>query len=105
MIRRRWPAPPPLDTGYNPGYTKLVKTAISIPDDVFTEAEQTAKALEISRSELYTEALRQFLSTRRAARVKASYDAAFADPAGDDAELSRRAARKALLAVEWNEKA
>lgn len=93
-----------LDRGYNPGYTGLVKTAISIPDEVFDEAEETAAALGISRSDLYTQAVRQFLSARRAANIKASYDAAFAGPADEDADVRRRAARKALLAVEWNEK-
>jgi metal-responsive CopG/Arc/MetJ family transcriptional regulator len=81
-----------------------VKTAISIPDDVFEEAEETAAALRISRSEFYTQAVREYLKTRRAANVTASYDAAFADVDDEDGELQRRAARKALLDVEWNEK-
>ncbi len=34
-----------------------MKTAISLPDSVFTEAELLAKQLGISRSELYTQAL------------------------------------------------
>ncbi len=34
-----------------------MKTAISLPDSVFTEAEVLAKQLGISRSKLYTQAL------------------------------------------------
>lgn len=81
-----------------------MKTAISIPDEVFKEAEEAAARLKMSRSEFFTQAVRAYLETRRSANVTASYDAAFADDAGEDGELQRRAARKTLLAVEWNEK-
>jgi metal-responsive CopG/Arc/MetJ family transcriptional regulator len=39
-----------------------MKTAISIPDDVFDEAERLAKQLRKSRSQLYSEALREYLA-------------------------------------------
>lgn len=38
-----------------------MKTAISLPDSVFEEAESLAKQLGISRSELYTNALKAYL--------------------------------------------
>ncbi|PSB32679.1 hypothetical protein C7B82_05345 [Stenomitos frigidus ULC18] len=38
-----------------------MKTAISLPDPVFKEAEALAKQLGVSRSELYTEALKAYL--------------------------------------------
>jgi len=38
-----------------------VKTAISLPDSIFEEAESLAQQLGISRSELYTEALKTYL--------------------------------------------
>jgi metal-responsive CopG/Arc/MetJ family transcriptional regulator len=38
-----------------------MKTAISLPDTVFEEAESLAKQLGISRSELYTNALKAYL--------------------------------------------
>ena len=38
-----------------------MKTAISIPDDLFRVAEQTAKRLGVSRSELYRRAIGTFL--------------------------------------------
>ncbi|HAG82584.1 MAG TPA: hypothetical protein DCL61_15835 [Cyanobacteria bacterium UBA12227] len=38
-----------------------MKTAISLPDSVFEEAEALAKELRLSRSELYTKALRAYL--------------------------------------------
>ena len=42
-----------------------MKTAISIPDPLFDAAEETARRLDISRSELYARALKEFLSARR----------------------------------------
>lgn len=38
-----------------------MKTAISIPDDVFRAAEATARRTGMSRSQLFTEAMRLFL--------------------------------------------
>lgn len=38
-----------------------MKTAISLPDSIFEEAENLAQQLGISRSELYTEALKTYL--------------------------------------------
>ncbi len=38
-----------------------MKTAISLPDIVFEEAESLAKHLGVSRSELYTKALKAYL--------------------------------------------
>lgn len=38
-----------------------MKTAISIPDEVFEQAERAAKRLGISRSELYAKAVREFV--------------------------------------------
>lgn len=50
-----------MDRGYNPSYTQDVKTAISIPDDLYRTAERVAKRLGMSRSELYRRALGAFL--------------------------------------------
>ena len=38
-----------------------MKTAISLPDPVFEQAEALAQQLGLSRSELYTKALRAYL--------------------------------------------
>lgn len=46
------------DRGYTPG----MKTAISIPDDVFAGAERLARKLRKSRSQLYAEAVAEYLA-------------------------------------------
>jgi hypothetical protein len=80
-----------------------MKTAISVPDDVFEQAEQAAKRLGISRSELFTRAVRDFLGPQRDAAITASYDAAFASGEDDTDALRRRATRERLSAIEWDD--
>ena len=42
-----------------------MKTAISIPDEVFDAAEALAEELGMSRSELYSRAVADYVATRR----------------------------------------
>ena len=42
-----------------------MKTAISINDDIYQEAEQTAEQLGLSRSRLYALAIREFIQTHK----------------------------------------
>jgi metal-responsive CopG/Arc/MetJ family transcriptional regulator len=46
-----------------------MKTAVSLPDDVFAEAEGVAKKAGISRSELYARAIRSYLAATRDDRI------------------------------------
>ena len=41
-----------------------MKTAISIPDELFEQAERASKNMRVSRSEFYSLALGKFLETR-----------------------------------------
>jgi metal-responsive CopG/Arc/MetJ family transcriptional regulator len=38
-----------------------MKTAISIPDEIFSQAEELAKTMHISRSKLFTLAISEFI--------------------------------------------
>lgn len=42
-----------------------MKTAVSLPDPVFEAAEQLARRLRLSRSQLYAEAIRRFVAEHR----------------------------------------
>ena len=44
------------------GYTFGMKTAISIPDDVFEQAERFARHARRSRSQVYSEAIREYVA-------------------------------------------
>lgn len=81
-----------------------MKTAISVPDEVFHRVERQAKRLKLSRSEFFTRAAERFLATLAEEGVTRSYDEAFADKDDRSTEdFRRRATRAALLAVEWDE--
>ncbi len=54
-----------------------MKTAISIPDSIFEEAERLAKGRGWSRSELYAEAVAQYVKAQRFAGVKEQLDAIY----------------------------
>jgi metal-responsive CopG/Arc/MetJ family transcriptional regulator len=42
-----------------------MKTAVSIPNELFESAERFARRMEMTRSELYARALREYLSEHR----------------------------------------
>lgn len=44
-----------------PGYTRVMKTAISVPDETFDRASRRAKALGLSRSEFFARAAENYL--------------------------------------------
>ena len=52
-----------------------MKTAISIPDSTFQAADALAKRLGISRSELYSKAVAEYLSRHHAEQITARLDA------------------------------
>jgi metal-responsive CopG/Arc/MetJ family transcriptional regulator len=54
-----------------------MKTAISIPDSLFDEAERLAKARGWSRSELYANAVSAYVNSERFAGVRERLDALY----------------------------
>lgn len=42
-----------------------MKTAISIPNDIFEKAEKLSKSLKMSRSELYSKAVNKFVEENK----------------------------------------
>jgi metal-responsive CopG/Arc/MetJ family transcriptional regulator len=78
-----------------------MKTAISLPDELYRSGDRLAKRLGVSRSELYARALAEFLAkhqteqiTQRLNRVYAAEDSRL------DAALTR-AQGEALPREEW----
>ncbi len=78
-----------------------MKTAISIPDDVFRRAERFAKKRKLSRSEMYTAALVRMLEAEPKEDVTRAYDSAFDDDQRD--AFTDAAARRLLADIEWTE--
>jgi len=57
-----------------------MKTAISLPDKLFQEADAFADRVGLSRSELYATAVAEYLARRNDAVVTARLDAVYAAP-------------------------
>ena len=78
-----------------------MKTAISIPDDVFRSADALADRLGISRSQLYATALAEYLAKFQASKVTERLNAVYStQPSRLDSRL-RRAQRRAGERSEW----
>jgi metal-responsive CopG/Arc/MetJ family transcriptional regulator len=77
-----------------------MKTAISIPDGVFADAERLARELNQSRSQLYGRAVREYVARHSADRVTQALDAicAVEQP---DSRFTQAAARRTLDCSEW----
>jgi metal-responsive CopG/Arc/MetJ family transcriptional regulator len=56
-----------------------MKTAISLPDRVFHEADEAAKRLGISRSELYARAVEAFVDAHRGENVTEALNRVYAE--------------------------
>ncbi len=56
-----------------------MKTAISISDEIFTEAEITAQQLGISRSKLYTQAISEFIKTHKPEAITAKLNEIYSE--------------------------
>jgi predicted transcriptional regulator len=95
-------APRGLGATPRPGYTPGMKTAISIPDDLFQEADRLAGELKQSRSQLYSRAIREYVARHSPDKVTAALDAVYAG-GNDQPELEflRVAAQRTLEHSEW----
>lgn len=67
-----------------------MKTAISIPDSVFTAAERLAHEKGMTRSELYARAIAAFVEIHRSQRVTEALNRIYAaEPSRLDSVLAR----------------
>ncbi len=63
-----------------------MKTAISLPNDLFAAAEALADRLGLSRSQLYATALARFVAEQERATITARLNAVYADVPDDPQE-------------------
>jgi metal-responsive CopG/Arc/MetJ family transcriptional regulator len=78
-----------------------MKTAISIPDDLFEDAERLAAELRTSRSQLYSRALQEFVTRHAPDRLTEAMNRVIDEVGTGVDEFSQRAARRVLEKVEW----
>jgi hypothetical protein len=89
------------EPGAKLGYTEGMKTAVSIPDDVFEEAERLAAELGTSRSQLYSRALQEFVARHAPDRLTEAMNRVVDEVGVGVDEFSQRATRRVLEQVEW----
>jgi metal-responsive CopG/Arc/MetJ family transcriptional regulator len=78
-----------------------MKTAISLPDELFSAADSLADRLGVSRSELYATALAEFLAKHDESEITARLDRLYAtEPSSLDVAF-HRAQRQSLGRDEW----
>ena len=89
-------------TGLVVGYTYGMKTAVSIPDEVFEKVERLAKRGRRSRSEVFTAALREYVARHSPDEVTEALNRVCAEVnQAEDVEFLNAAARRLLKKVEW----
>ena len=78
-----------------------MKVAVSIPDDIFEEADRLARELKTSRSQLYSRALKEFLTRHAGEHVTEAMNRVCDDLGATQEDFGRRSARRVLEHTEW----
>jgi metal-responsive CopG/Arc/MetJ family transcriptional regulator len=78
-----------------------MKTAVSIPDDVFEKVERLARRARRSRSEVFSAALREYVARHAPDEVTDSINRVCDRIADQDDSFVRVAARRVLENTEW----
>lgn len=83
------------------GYTFGMKTAVSIPDAVFAEAERLARRTNKSRSQLVSDALREYVARHAPDQVTETMDRVCAEAGQETDSFVAAATRRILARSEW----
>lgn len=78
-----------------------MKTAISLPDALFQSADELARRLGVSRSELYATAVAEFLAKHHHAKVTERLDQVYGQQSSRLERPLRRAQTRSVRATEW----
>ena len=78
-----------------------MKTAISLPDDLFQSADALAERLGVSRSQLFATALAEYLAKHQSQKVTDRLNSVYAaEPSALDPAV-RRAQRRSMTQDAW----
>ncbi|MFZ3210993.1 MAG: ribbon-helix-helix protein, CopG family [Terriglobales bacterium] len=78
-----------------------MKTAVSIPDDLYRGAERLARRTKKSRSRLFSDALREYLAHHEPYEVTAAMNRACAEAGEAHDAFVSAATRRILERSEW----
>ena len=83
------------------GYTPGMKTAVSVPDDLFEQVDRLARRAGRSRSEVYSAALREYLARHAPDEVTEALDRVVGEIGKGADPFVEEAARRSLATTEW----
>jgi predicted transcriptional regulator len=83
------------------GYTFGMKTAVSIPDEVFQRVERFARRAGRSRSEVFSAAIQEYVARHAPDEVTDAMDRVCADIPDQLDAFVRAAGRRVLERTEW----
>lgn len=78
-----------------------MKTAVSIPDDVFEKAERLARRAKRSRSEVFSAALAEYVARHAPDEVTDAMNRVCADVGDQQDPFVAAAGRRLLQNIEW----
>ena len=80
-----------------------MKTAISVPNALFDQAERLARRTGRSRSDVYSAALREYVARHDPDEVTQRIDRVIREVgrAGDETGFADQAARRTMSAIDW----
>lgn len=78
-----------------------MKTAISLPEELFLSANKLAERQGVSRNELYATAVTEYLAKHRDEIVTSKLNEAFADETGGLDPALRAAQARSVSSSEW----
>ena len=78
-----------------------MKTAISIPDNIFQAAEEYAKSRGVSRSRLYSEAVAQFLEKHSKDQITQKLNEIYSDQSSEMNETITALQFNSLESEKW----
>jgi predicted transcriptional regulator len=90
-----------LPEGERRGYTRGMKIAVSVPDDVYERAERLARREKRSRSEVYSTALREYVARHEPDQITEALDRTIAGVGQGADDFLSLAGKRVLEASEW----
>jgi antitoxin MazE6 len=78
-----------------------MKTAVSIPDDVYEGAERLARRTQKSRSRLFSDALKEYLARHASDEITEAMNRACAEAGEANDPFVSSAARRTLERSKW----
>lgn len=80
-----------------------IKTAISIDEPIYREAEKLAREMKLSRSELFSKAIQDYLNRQNNRRLVENYNKVYSkqDPEEEKILTGIRSQQRKLLRKQW----